>query len=112
MRFIPEASAPGVEREARNEKPPRLARTRNCLPHQKPPCVLVPAERQPEHIRKICESVHADMRDVPRNDDAVFDVLAPEPAVEAPRPASRNFPGGSLKDRPGKPTHGFPARTP
>ena len=72
-----------VERDARNEKPPRLARTRNCLPHQKPPCVLVPAERQPEHIREICESVHADMRDVPRNDDAVFDVLAPEPAVEA-----------------------------
>src|SRR5439155_1274311 len=72
-----------IEGEAGNQEPGPLKGTRNHLPHQKPPRVIAIAKRESEHIWEVREPPKVDMGDILGDCDAVVDVLAPEPAVEA-----------------------------
>jgi len=72
-----------IEGEAGNQERRPLKGTGNHLPHQKPPRVIAIAKGEPEHIREIREPVEVNMGNILGDCDAVLDVLAPKPALEA-----------------------------
>ena len=72
-----------VEREAGNQEPPRLERTRNALPHQKSPRVMTVAKNESEYVREVCELLELDMRDITGDRYTIVNIQAPEPPIEA-----------------------------
>ena len=72
-----------VEREAGNQEPPRLERTRNALPHQKSPRVMTVAKNESEYVREVCELLEMDLRDIMGDRYTIMDIQAPEPPIEA-----------------------------